>query len=83
VAALLAGARDGQVGDLNRLLTSGVPANVRDANGFTPLMLAVVSGHLPAARALLDGGALVPVVFVVERRPGQVIIDPPEGLFEP
>ncbi|MGH7374727.1 MAG: ankyrin repeat domain-containing protein [Candidatus Rokuibacteriota bacterium] len=59
VAALLAGARDGQVGDLNRLLTSGVPANVRDANGFTPLMLAVVSGHLPAARALLDGGALV------------------------
>jgi hypothetical protein len=59
VAALLAGARDGQVGDLSRLLASGVPANVRDANGFTPLMLAVVSGHLPAARALLDGGALV------------------------
>ena len=59
VTALLAGARDGEVGDLSRLLASGVPANVRDANGFTPLMLAVVSGHLPAARALLDGGALV------------------------
>jgi len=38
----------------------------------------------PASDLLeLDGGALVPVVFVVERRPGQVIIDPPEGLFEP
>jgi hypothetical protein len=59
VGALLAGARDGQVADLNRLLAAGVPANVRDANGFTPLMLAVVSGHLPAARALLDGGALL------------------------
>jgi type II secretory pathway predicted ATPase ExeA len=59
VAALLAGARDGQGGDLDRLLTGGVPANVRDAHGFTPLMLAVVSGHLPAARVLLDHGALV------------------------
>ncbi len=59
VAALLAGARDGQVADLSRLLASGVPANVGDANGFTPLMLAVVHGQLPAARALLDGGAQV------------------------
>jgi uncharacterized protein len=59
VAALLAGARDGQVADLDRLLASGVPANVTDASGFSPLMLAVVNGHLPAARALLDGGALV------------------------
>jgi 16S rRNA processing protein RimM len=30
----------------------------------------------------LEGGELVPVVFVVERRPGRVTIDPPEGLFE-
>jgi type II secretory pathway predicted ATPase ExeA len=59
VAALLAGARDGRLADLDRLLASGVPANVADAAGFTPLMLAVVNGHLPAARALLDRGALV------------------------
>jgi type II secretory pathway predicted ATPase ExeA len=59
VAALLAGARDGQVADLTRLLARGVPANVADANGFTPLMLAVANGHLPAAQALLEGGALV------------------------
>jgi 16S rRNA processing protein RimM len=30
----------------------------------------------------LDGGALVPVVFVVEHGPGRVVIDPPEGLFD-
>lgn len=44
--------------------------------------IAVVAN--PASDLLeLDGGALVPVVFVVERRPGRVIIDPPEGLLEP
>jgi 16S rRNA processing protein RimM len=38
----------------------------------------------PASDLLeLDGGPLVPVVFVVERRPGRVVIDPPEGLLEP
>jgi 16S rRNA processing protein RimM len=38
----------------------------------------------PASDLLeLDGGALVPVVFVVERMPGRVIVDPPEGLLEP
>jgi 16S rRNA processing protein RimM len=37
----------------------------------------------PAADLLeLDGGALVPVVFVVGHTPGQVVIDPPEGLFD-
>ena len=37
----------------------------------------------PASDLLvLDGGALVPVVFVTEHQPGRVTIDPPEGLFE-
>lgn len=31
---------------------------------------------------VLDSGALVPVVFVVEQRAGTVIVDPPDGLFE-
>jgi 16S rRNA processing protein RimM len=44
--------------------------------------IAVVAN--PASDLLeLDGGALVPVAFVVERRPGHVIIDPPEGLLDP
>jgi 16S rRNA processing protein RimM len=37
----------------------------------------------PASDLLeLDGGALVPVVFVVERTPGRVVIDPPDGLLD-
>lgn len=37
----------------------------------------------PASDLLeLDGGALVPVVFVTATAAGQVTIDPPEGLFD-
>lgn len=37
----------------------------------------------PAADLLeIAGGALVPVVFVVEHRDGRIVIDPPDGLFE-
>jgi 16S rRNA processing protein RimM len=37
----------------------------------------------PAADLIeLDGGALVPVVFVVGAAPGRITIDPPEGLFD-
>ncbi len=37
----------------------------------------------PAADLLeLDSGALVPVVFVTERRDGTIVIDPPLGLFD-
>jgi 16S rRNA processing protein RimM len=31
---------------------------------------------------VLDGGTLVPMVFVVEQRDGEVVIDPPDGLLE-
>jgi 16S rRNA processing protein RimM len=37
----------------------------------------------PASDLLvLDGGALVPVVFVTEHAAGRVTVDPPEGLFD-
>lgn len=46
-------------------------------------------GHVVAVEAnpahdllVLDGGGLVPVVFVVEHRPGRVVVDPPEGLLD-
>ncbi len=43
--------------------------------------MAVVAN--PASDLLeLDSGALVPVVFVVDRAPGRIVIDPPAGLFE-
>jgi 16S rRNA processing protein RimM len=31
---------------------------------------------------VLDGGALVPMVFVVEQAPGRVVVDVPEGLLD-
>ncbi len=31
---------------------------------------------------VLDGGALVPMPFVVEHSPGALVIDPPAGLFD-
>ena len=31
---------------------------------------------------VLEGGALVPMVFVVEQAEGRVVIDPPEGLLD-
>ena len=37
----------------------------------------------PASDLLvLEGGHLVPLVFVVSQTPGRVVIDPPPGLFE-
>ncbi len=57
ISAMMAGAREGDVGELTRLVARGVPANVRDVNGFTPLMAAVVNDRVPAARVLLERGA--------------------------
>jgi 16S rRNA processing protein RimM len=38
----------------------------------------------PASDLLeLDGGALVPLRFVVTRSPGRVVLDPPAGLLDP
>jgi 16S rRNA processing protein RimM len=46
-------------------------------------------GHVKAVEVnpahdllVLDDGALVPIVFVVEQEPGVVIIDPPDGLLD-
>ena len=37
----------------------------------------------PAADLIeLDGGALVPVTFVVDHAPGVLTVDPPDGLFD-
>lgn len=59
VAALMARAREGEIGELTRLVSGGVSPNVRDIGGFTPLMAAVVNDRVAAARVLLDRGAEV------------------------
>jgi 16S rRNA processing protein RimM len=59
-----------------------IGATVVEIDG-TPRGTCVAVLANPAADLLeLDSGALVPVVFVVERSAGRVVIDPPAGLFE-
>jgi 16S rRNA processing protein RimM len=59
-----------------------IGAAVVEVDG-TPRGICVSVVANPAADLLeLDSGALVPVVFIVDRSAGQVVIDPPDGLFE-
>ena len=51
-------ALSGDAGALRaRLSAPEADPNSRDARGWTPLMLAAMSGHLDVVRALLDAGA--------------------------
>ena len=59
-----------------------IGAAVVDRSG-TPLGRVVAVEANPAHDLLvLEGGGLVPMVFVVETEPGRVVIDPPEGLLD-
>ena len=59
-----------------------IGSEVRDRAG-EPLGRVVSVEANPAHDLLvLDGGALVPMVFVVSAESGVVVVDPPEGLFD-
>ena len=51
--------RSGDLEDAGRLLASGQNANVRDQDGFTPLMLAAERGNAAMIELLLSHGASV------------------------
>ena len=57
IEALLAAARRGDVETAKLLLEAGVRADVRDANGLTPLMLAAREGHAEIVALLVDAKA--------------------------
>lgn len=60
-----------------------IGAPVVDLAGAAVGTIESVQANPAADLLVLDGGALVPAVFVVERRgDGTVVIDPPAGLFE-
>jgi 16S rRNA processing protein RimM len=59
-----------------------VGAEVRDRSGEAIGRVAAVEANPAHDLLVLDGGALVPMVFVVEQRDGVVVIDPPDGLFD-
>jgi 16S rRNA processing protein RimM len=45
-------------------------------------IVAAVEANPAHDQLVLDGGELVPLVFVTEQRDGDVVVDVPEGLFE-
>ncbi len=59
-----------------------VGAEVVDRTGATVGRVVAVEANPAHDLLVLDGGALVPMVFVVEQREGVVVIDPPDGLFD-
>jgi 16S rRNA processing protein RimM len=59
-----------------------VGAEVRDRSGEAIGRVAAVEANPAHDLLVLDDGALVPMVFVVEQRDGIVVIDPPDGLFD-
>jgi 16S rRNA processing protein RimM len=59
-----------------------VGASVVLADGTEVGRVVEVEANPASDLLVLDGGALVPVVFVTDHGPGQVVIDPPEGLFD-
>ena len=59
-----------------------IGSRVVEADG-TPRGTCVAVIDNPAADLIeLDSGALVPVVFVTSHADGEIVIDPPAGLFE-
>jgi uncharacterized protein len=55
---LLAAARRGNVGRIQRLVAEGADVNTRGKYGYTPLFHASSGGHADAVRLLLDAGAI-------------------------
>lgn len=59
-----------------------VGCTVEDTSGRAHGTVMAIQPNPAHDLLVLDGGALVPAPFVVEHRPGLVVIDPPEGLLD-
>jgi 16S rRNA processing protein RimM len=59
-----------------------IGSEVRDRSGAEFGRVVSVEANPAHDLLVLEGGALVPMVFVVSSDPGVVVIDPPEGLFD-
>lgn len=55
---------------------------VRDVHGNTLGRVAEVQANPAHDILVLDDGVLVPMVFVVDRQPGVLVVDPPDGLLD-
>ena len=59
-----------------------VGSEVVDRSGRALGRVTAVEANPASDLLVLDGGGLVPMVFVVESEPGRVVIDPPDGLLD-
>ena len=59
-----------------------IGAEVRDRAGARIGRVDAVQANPAHDLLVLDGGALVPIVFVVEHEPGVVVVDLPDGLLD-
>jgi 16S rRNA processing protein RimM len=59
-----------------------IGAEVVDRAGAVLGRVREVEANPASDLMVLDGGALVPMVFVVEQVPGRVVVDVPEGLLD-
>jgi 16S rRNA processing protein RimM len=59
-----------------------VGAEVVDRAGAPVGRVTAVEANPAHDLLVLDGGVLVPMVFVVEQRDGVLVIDPPDGLLD-
>ena len=55
---------------------------VRDVHGSTLGRVVAVEPNPAHDILVLDDGVLVPMVFVVDRQPGILVVDPPDGLLD-
>jgi 16S rRNA processing protein RimM len=59
-----------------------IGASVLDTEGVVLGTVASVEANPASDLLVLDGGALVPLRFVVDHADGRVVVDPPAGLFD-
>jgi len=59
-----------------------IGAEVLDRGGRSHGRVVAVEANPAHDLLVLEGGGLVPMVFVVEQADGRVVIDPPEGLLD-
>ena len=59
-----------------------IGAEVRDRSGTRIGQIESIQANPAHDLLVLDSGALVPSVFVVDREPGVVVVDLPEGLLD-
>ena len=59
-----------------------VGSEVVDRSGRALGRVTAVEANPASDLLVLDGGGLVPMVFVVGSEPGRVVIDPPDGLLD-